>query len=199
LGTFYYIQKSGDIMGAALIELISSIVNITGNPIADTIIFAIIGVISGSIAFGVVGMLFDAIGKYDSKSMSDVHWGVRVFIFVLLTYIFVKVAQFFRWLFTPPALYYFIAAVVFIIIIVVILIIFKSKKHNSMIESTSKLQPQLPIKEVEKPIEIVDMTEKHNPNICPFCGGQLVKRKGPYGRFLGCTNFPVCKYTRKQD
>jgi len=45
--------KSGDIMGAALIELISSIVNITGNPIADTIIFAIIGVLSGSIAFGV--------------------------------------------------------------------------------------------------------------------------------------------------
>jgi len=43
-----------------------------------------------------------------------------------------------------------------------------------MIKSTSKLQSQLPIKELEKPIEIVDKTEKHNSNICPFCGGQLV-------------------------
>jgi len=199
LGTFYYILKSGDIMGATLIELISSIVNITGNPIADTIIFAIIGVISGSIAFGVVEILFDAIGRHDSKEMSDVHWGVRVFIFVLLTYILVKIAQFFRWLFTPPVLYYFIAAIVFIIIIVVILIIFKSKKHISKIGTPSELQPQLLIKEVEKPIEIANKAESYNPNICPFCGGQLVKRKGPYGRFLGCTNFPICKYTRKQD
>ena len=186
-------------MGAALIELISSIVNITGNPIADTIIFAIIGVISGSIAFGVVGMLFDAIGKYDSKSMSDVHWGVRVFIFVLLTFILVKIAQFFRWLFTPPALYYFIVAVVFIIIIVVMWIIFKSKKHFSKVESPLELQPQLSIKEVENSIEITNKTEKRNPNICPYCGGLLVQRKGRYGRFLGCTNFPKCKCTRKKN
>lgn len=33
-------------------------------------------------------------------------------------------------------------------------------------------------------------------NICPKCGGQLIERKG-YSVFLGCSNYPKCKYTRK--
>ena len=32
---------------------------------------------------------------------------------------------------------------------------------------------------------------------CPKCGGWLQIRMGKYGRFLGCTSFPTCKYTRK--
>ena len=31
--------------------------------------------------------------------------------------------------------------------------------------------------------------------ICPRCGGKLVERKGKYGRFWGCSNYPNCKYT----
>ena len=31
---------------------------------------------------------------------------------------------------------------------------------------------------------------------CPNCGGKLVMRKGKYGKFLGCSNYPNCKYTR---
>lgn len=30
---------------------------------------------------------------------------------------------------------------------------------------------------------------------CPKCGGQLVERNGQYGKFLGCSNYPKCKYT----
>ncbi len=30
---------------------------------------------------------------------------------------------------------------------------------------------------------------------CPKCGGQLVERNGKYGKFIGCTNYPKCKYT----
>ena len=33
-------------------------------------------------------------------------------------------------------------------------------------------------------------------NKCPKCGGQLVERTGKYGRFIGCSNYPKCKYTR---
>lgn len=33
--------------------------------------------------------------------------------------------------------------------------------------------------------------------ICPRCGGKLVERKGGYGRFLGCSNYPRCKFTRR--
>ena len=36
-----------------------------------------------------------------------------------------------------------------------------------------------------------------DPNKCPLCGGQLVERNGKYGSFIGCSNYPKCKYTKK--
>lgn len=32
--------------------------------------------------------------------------------------------------------------------------------------------------------------------ICPRCGGELVLRKGKYGDFYGCSNYPKCKFTQ---
>ena len=43
-------------------------------------------------------------------------------------------------------------------------------------------------------------TEKEsalNSNQCPYCKIPLVLRKGKYGQFYGCSNYPTCKYTRK--
>ena len=37
--------------------------------------------------------------------------------------------------------------------------------------------------------------EKLDEN-CPECGHQLVIREGRYGKFIGCSNYPECKYTR---
>lgn len=31
---------------------------------------------------------------------------------------------------------------------------------------------------------------------CPDCGGELVKRKGRFGEFIACLNFPKCTYSR---
>ena len=31
---------------------------------------------------------------------------------------------------------------------------------------------------------------------CPRCGGILCLRKGKFGAFYGCVNFPACRYTR---
>lgn len=31
--------------------------------------------------------------------------------------------------------------------------------------------------------------------ICPICGGNLVERRGNYGCFLGCSNYPNCTFT----
>lgn len=31
---------------------------------------------------------------------------------------------------------------------------------------------------------------------CPRCGGMLILRKGKFGKFYGCGNFPSCRYTR---
>lgn len=42
--------------------------------------------------------------------------------------------------------------------------------------------------------------EKKEPEktgeICPDCGGDLVIRLGRYGKFISCSNYPSCKYTR---
>lgn len=38
---------------------------------------------------------------------------------------------------------------------------------------------------------------KGKEEICPLCGGNLVERQGPYGRFYGCSNYPKCHYIKK--
>ena len=35
-----------------------------------------------------------------------------------------------------------------------------------------------------------------NDDICPKCGGRLVKRKGKYGEFIGCSNDPKCHFKK---
>lgn len=35
--------------------------------------------------------------------------------------------------------------------------------------------------------------------VCPECGGELVYRNSRYGKFISCSNFPTCKYTRSLD
>lgn len=32
--------------------------------------------------------------------------------------------------------------------------------------------------------------------ICPLCHSALVERKGKYGRFLGCSSYPKCRFTK---
>lgn len=36
-------------------------------------------------------------------------------------------------------------------------------------------------------------------NICPRCGSTLVLRHGTYGRFMGCSQYPRCRFTKKID
>lgn len=66
----------------------------------------------------------------------------------------------------------------------------------------------------DKPIELIDgfeliryirMAKKEREPIeglanqavqpCPRCGGKLVERKGKFGEFYGCSNYPKCTYT----
>ena len=45
--------------------------------------------------------------------------------------------------------------------------------------------------------------EKKEPEktgeVCPECGGELVIRKGKYGEFTACSNYPTCKYIKKEE
>lgn len=35
------------------------------------------------------------------------------------------------------------------------------------------------------------------PEICPACGKVLTLRHGKYGKFWGCSGFPICRYTKE--
>lgn len=42
-------------------------------------------------------------------------------------------------------------------------------------------------------------TKKEQESIgkCPKCGNRLIEKNGKYGNFIGCSNYPRCKYTKK--
>lgn len=43
------------------------------------------------------------------------------------------------------------------------------------------------------------LDEMKNQKICPYCKTPLVLRKGKYGEFYGCSNYPKCRYTLKSE
>ena len=56
------------------------------------------------------------------------------------------------------------------------------------------------IQEIEKEYNTMikyDKELKSSIYRCPECGGKLIPKKGPYSRFLGCSNYPKCKFTKK--
>ncbi|MGH8551621.1 MAG: type I DNA topoisomerase [Methylococcales bacterium] len=48
----------------------------------------------------------------------------------------------------------------------------------------------------DESVQRKDITQEPMEEKCPECGGQLSIRLGRNGRFIGCTNYPECKYTR---
>lgn len=50
---------------------------------------------------------------------------------------------------------------------------------------------------VDIQMKVRENNAKINSHICPRCGGNLVPRNGRYGYFIGCSNYPKCKYTVK--
>lgn len=190
-------------MGKVIIDLIGELVEISGNSTIDTIIFAIIGAISLSIAFGLVGIIFDALGFYDSDLMSDTHWSIRVLVFVGLTWLGVKIAQLIKWLFSFQWWVYVIAGVVLIGIIILIYYI-KSRMSENTASSATPIEPPkvettVQTEEKEEPQVVVTTNKTDNRYYCPRCHSRLVKRHGPYGDFYGCESYGKtgCRYTRK--
>jgi hypothetical protein len=62
---------------------------------------------------------------------------------------------------------------------------------EQIMQLMQKLQPLTNKSEAEKQQHIDDIKEK-----CPFCGSELVLRRGKYGQFWGCSTYPKCKFTR---
>ena len=60
-------------------------------------------------------------------------------------------------------------------------------------------EPQLQRAQAEMPrVEVQREPPQPTGEKCPQCGGDLVRRQGRYGPFVGCANFPKCRYVQRQ-
>ncbi len=189
-------------MGKQIIDFIGEFVPISGNSTIDGIIFAIIGSIAASVAFGFVGLIFNAIGFYDSDLMSDANEMVRVLVFVALTWVGVKISQAIKWLFGFQWWIYVIAGIIFVgIIILVHYIKHRISKSKAQVIPVEKLNAETTVQTEEKeaPRVVATPSKTDNRYYCPRCHSRLVKRHGQYGDFYGCESYGKtgCRYTRK--
>ena len=69
--------------------------------------------------------------------------------------------------------------------------------YNRIIESniTDKSERKKHVRNIRN--RISEDNSKVDNMICPKCGGNLVVRNGKYGSFIGCSNYPKCKFTKK--
>jgi DNA topoisomerase-1 len=54
--------------------------------------------------------------------------------------------------------------------------------------------PQL--QEAERTMEKVSVEPEKIGELCPECGGDLLIKVGRFGKFVGCANYPTCRFTR---
>lgn len=65
-------------------------------------------------------------------------------------------------------------------------------KSNNILDRKERKEH---IKSIHK--KIVKESLLMNHETCPRCGSVLVKRTGKYGNFIGCSNYPNCKFIKK--
>ena len=51
--------------------------------------------------------------------------------------------------------------------------------------------------EAEKTMEKVQIRDEPTGEMCPECGEPLVYKLGKYGKFIGCSGFPNCRFTQQ--
>ncbi|MBL8265506.1 AAA domain-containing protein [Steroidobacter sp.] len=56
-----------------------------------------------------------------------------------------------------------------------------------------------PRRKMPQPENVDTSPAASSSHTCPECGGQMIERKGPYGRFLGCSKYPSCKGTLRAN
>ncbi len=52
------------------------------------------------------------------------------------------------------------------------------------------------VDDIQQTVKRSDVTQEKTDEVCPDCGKPLVIRLGKRGRFIGCSSYPECKYTR---
>ena len=64
---------------------------------------------------------------------------------------------------------------------------------NKVLESMSTIR-----QDIKTHVKNIKDTLEENKRTCPRCKSELVERTGTYGKFLGCSSYPKCRYTYKQ-
>ena len=76
-------------------------------------------------------------------------------------------------------------------------IIYNEDEIYNQINKLNILDKKERRKHIKKVKKIKKIKEIENINKCPKCGGQLIEKNGIYGKFIGCSNYPRCKFTKK--
>ena len=85
-----------------LMDFISTICPITGNSIADTIIFGVISAIAFAVAWPITGAIANCLGDHNSEDMSKIHWLIRFVVFVALLAVVLGIVQAIHWFLSWP-------------------------------------------------------------------------------------------------
>ena len=118
-----------------LFNIITSLIEITKNQHLNLIILFTIGLISFLVAFGIVGAIFETLGIFPSSIMSDVHWAIRLAVFLLLSFFAIVLVKFVAFIIN---LDWWIHLVLILLIVSGFLIVFFTRR-NSSIRSSSQL------------------------------------------------------------
>lgn len=68
------------------------------------------------------------------------------------------------------------------------------------IKASNAYSDEIRVRNIAKSKELETQTmQAISDRICPKCGWKLVEKNGKYGSFLGCSNYPRCRFTCKLD
>lgn len=70
--------------------------------------------------------------------------------------------------------------------------VFNYIQNNQYIGKDARVTHKQSVQNYKKDLEMYK-----EQKICPYCKTPLVLRKGKYGEFYGCKNYPKCKYTMR--
>ena len=84
---------------------------------------------------------------------------------------------------------------------VIDLLIDKGKYFNAILDDVHEIQADVDMlsawaDDASEQMEKVKLADELTDETCPNCGQQLAIKTGRFGKFLACTGYPECKFTR---